>query len=845
MDILDRIQTAGRLLIRGDSAAIPAPPLPLSPMSTKITRRIDALTAADRADSLLNELTGIGSALDKGTSARPNAAAYRLNEIDLTLLYANNGISRRIIDLVPANQGRRDWSIQDSSDDQDIIGDAMFDLGAKSAIVEGRTWARLYGCAIGLMAMDEEREPGLLRRPMTDAEIMRTPLDLDRVIRVNALHVFDALEAYPVAYQMNPNRPGFRDPEIWQLSPSGPMMISGGLVHHSRLLWFRGQKRPPSLRFSQFGRGVSTNCPDDPLLQSIWDEIRNLTSTMQGGATMAQELRESVLKVAGFKGMMTADQAKDAKARIRLIARSKAILGLILLGEGDEYSSRSNPPSGFGELSAAAQAMLSAVTGIAQTILFGSTPGGLSTDDKSGRESFDRLVDADTELFVRTPYERLADVILHSSDGPTKGDVPEKWKANFGPLSVPTATDQATTRKTVAETDAIYINSGVLDPEQVEASRFGPDGWQPEIIPAEALDIDEDPTEDESVLDDPAGATELLAGLDQPASATALNGAQVASAKGIVADVAAGLLPRDTGLAMLAHFFNLAGDVAEEIMATVGAGFAPETRADSGAPITAIGGDDMHVHGIDLSTEPPTIQPGGTDGHVHTVARGATVTGRTGGHTHQLPSPVVAAMSPTATTKPADAVWLTLELPPKGVVQTQETRGAVEGVLGELDPIEPEGLPHVTVLYVGEVEGDHRRPFLHAAAYIAASHGGLSLYGHGVHTFPASEGRTPIVVGVGGGVEDLEARLLRALAPWIVAHQHDMYRPHVTVGYAPRVLTGAEVAQVEQLSREGLGRTPWCDDEHGTWQPVIVGELVARAGGVVLARMPLGATVRA
>jgi hypothetical protein len=61
-----------------------------------------------------------------------------------------------------------------------------------------------------------------------------------------------------------------------------------------------------------------------------------------------------------------------------------------------------------------------------------------------------------------------------------------------------------------------------------------------------------------------------------PAAETALNGAQVTSAVEIVGEVAAGRLPRATGVAMLQEFFNLELSRAERIMGEVGRGFSPE-----------------------------------------------------------------------------------------------------------------------------------------------------------------------------------------------------------------------------------------------------------------------------
>lgn len=93
----------------------------------------------------------------------------------------------------------------------------------------------------------------------------------------------------------------------------------------------------------------------------------------------------------------------------------------------------------------------------------------------------------------------------------------------------------------------------------------------PEVAEAEPVKEQVKPIGDELVGD--SQPADLVA--EVPASNTALNGAQVQAAQGIVVDVAAGKLPRSTGVAMLIEFFNLPSDKAEKIMGEVGRGFTP------------------------------------------------------------------------------------------------------------------------------------------------------------------------------------------------------------------------------------------------------------------------------
>ena len=68
----------------------------------------------------------------------------------------------------------------------------------------------------------------------------------------------------------------------------------------------------------------------------------------------------------------------------------------------------------------------------------------------------------------------------------------------------------------------------------------------------------------------------------EKAADTALNGAQVAAAMGIVERVALGALPRQTGVEMLIAFFQLSDQAANKIMGSVGGSFTPPAPDELG-----------------------------------------------------------------------------------------------------------------------------------------------------------------------------------------------------------------------------------------------------------------------
>jgi hypothetical protein len=86
------------------------------------------------------------------------------------------------------------------------------------------------------------------------------------------------------------------------------------------------------------------------------------------------------------------------------------------------------------------------------------------------------------EYKLKPNLERLIRYIYLSKLGKTEGNEPESWSIQFVPLWQNTEEQEALLRRTVAETDRIYIETGVLDPSEVAISRFGGDIYSTETV---------------------------------------------------------------------------------------------------------------------------------------------------------------------------------------------------------------------------------------------------------------------------------------------------------------------------------------------------------------------------
>jgi phage-related protein (TIGR01555 family) len=479
-----------------------------------------------RLDSIVNFLSGFGDPRkDKGAAGRPRAFVP-LTENELRSLYRCNGHARRWVDVMPDEGTRKGWRVdvteaeeepeeprqeppegdemdtearepQEAPDVEDDVDetaglDVMHDedrrLHVWSKVGDASRWGRRDGGAWIMVVTDEDfagEDTGI-------GERLREPLDLDSLRSVDNLVVVTKDDVDVWSYESNIRDPNYRQPKIYNVTLTargdvdrepGETSIEGSsiLVHNSRMIYFEGATVDDRTRFENGGVG-------DSILQAAWDQIRNLTTIEQAGANLAQEMHLHVLKIGGLATMQAQDQLALLEGRMRLIAKSKASTGLIVMGDGEEYQTLAANVTGFREFQGTAKDALAAVAGIPQTILFGQAPGGLSTDDGAGREQMNTLIATWQWHKLKLPLVQLYTILFSQADGPTSGEVPEQWDLNFNPVSELSAPEQAGLEKTHAETDQIRINSGVTTPEHVAKSRHGKAGYQNQLG---AIDIEE------------------------------------------------------------------------------------------------------------------------------------------------------------------------------------------------------------------------------------------------------------------------------------------------------------------------------------------------------------------
>lgn len=409
-------------------------------------------TSEARADGWMNVLTGLGIC---GRDKKMNGV-FRMTKIfdraELDMLYRSDGLLRRIVDMFSEEMTRQGFEIEGDTD-----GDIMAQLKKMRAIdhiTNMIKWSRLYGGSISIIGIDD----GLPLDQPVDEQAIRT---------VQWLRTFDRYQAWSRdgTFESDLNSPNYGLPNIYTVNDNRTGAIF--YVHYTRLLRMDWNVLPP--RWQNFNQGWG-----DPLIQSMYDELRNYSQAFSNTATMMEDFVNAVIQIPNLSQIM-ASQSGDQTVlkRLNLLALTKSNASMMIMDAEEKYEKLSTNVTGIADLIDRFMLQLAAVVGIPVTLLFGRSPSGLnSTGDNDVRNFYDSVKQAQMTKLLPS-LEKLIRYMFLAKDGPYEGNEPENWHVNFIPLWQNTAEQEALVKKITAETDAMYLDRGVLDPAEVAVSRFG------------------------------------------------------------------------------------------------------------------------------------------------------------------------------------------------------------------------------------------------------------------------------------------------------------------------------------------------------------------------------------
>lgn len=419
-------------------------------VNTQVTPALQSARADGAAhnDGWANLLTGLGVRSSDKRLSTNFIADPRLTWSDLTYLYRSDGLAKRIINL-PTNDIFRAW-FKIEGDPEGLIEIELRKLDAKKHLKQAFRLSRLFGGSLAILGIN-------------DGQTYDKPVAEKKIKGINHIHVFDRwrMTVNTADLYLDPANDKYGMPERYLVTP---LYGNPFYVHESRVLRFEGEPVTDIVRIGNQGWA-------DSVLQSCWDRLRALGEAYGNLEHIVDEFIIGLMTINNLQEMIAGGKEAQVKKRLNMVDMTKSVMNTVLLDSNETYSRISATTTGLGEIMDKIIEAMSAVTGIPVCLLMGRSQAGLSNDEGSQVRFYYDTVSGYQEEELYPQLNRL----IHYLNLATGDKLGDEWFIRFNPLWQPTEKQIVEQRKMQAETDVLYINSGVITPEETALSRFGGD----------------------------------------------------------------------------------------------------------------------------------------------------------------------------------------------------------------------------------------------------------------------------------------------------------------------------------------------------------------------------------
>lgn len=431
-------------------------------------------------------------------------------DYDLAEKYQYNGLFSKIIDR-PAEEALKHGIEYNVSDKAlaDFLDDALDRLDWEEKATTAIRWARLFGGAVIVMLLDDGRG-------------LEEPVNWSDVRAVEELCVYERAVVQP-------------DPDCYRTGKAEYFDISstyGGFfrVHRSRCLVFQNGSLP------EYGAPQQYFYWGLPEYIRIKRDLSIVLNTHQNAANMIEKSVQPVYKQKDLQRTLAAEGGDAAVLkRLNLIDQSRGMLNSIAVDmEGEDYAFQTFQLSGTQEILESTYNLLSAVTCIPQTILFGRSPSGENSTGESDLENYYNFVEGIQKRMLKKNIRTLLKAVVQAGVYHKSIEDPGVIKPTFKPLWSLSETEQATVELTkaqraqaTAQTAQMYIDMQVLQPDEVrQALAEGGVLNIEDILDKQPEDAQDDGWEElleslasENSLQNPAGQPQEQSGIMNPETA--------------------------------------------------------------------------------------------------------------------------------------------------------------------------------------------------------------------------------------------------------------------------------------------------------------------------------------
>lgn len=433
-----------------------------------MARQVAELSKIQRTlDGWESIMTGIGTA-DRDKRMSHSFVTDHVSYPEAISLWTSDDIAKRAIEVVPDACWREGFDISIPDDNDGTV--EWLEKEIKRLSVEAHT------------RLTHKRERafggGGMVLGVNDGQAFDQPLDLMRVTEFNWLTPFEPIVMQPVAWYNDASKPKYGEPSHYQVSPmtfgtsvenaSSGLTMTLNMVHESRVIAFQG------IRVSQYQAMSGTAGWGYSMFTRIRHVLRDFQIACASAGILAADFSQAIFSMEGLSTLAASNDlrvgANGLKNRLAAIELARSTARAILIDTKEKFERQTTNIQGLPELLAWLSARLAAAVEMPLTLLMGQSPKGLGNEGESDiRWFYDQVASVQIEK-IEPVLRRIVEILLHIRD---KNNVPKKWEIKFRSLWQPSDKELAETHLTQAQADLIYMDSGVLDPDEVRDQRFG------------------------------------------------------------------------------------------------------------------------------------------------------------------------------------------------------------------------------------------------------------------------------------------------------------------------------------------------------------------------------------
>jgi phage-related protein (TIGR01555 family) len=394
-------------------------------------------------DGVENQATGIGTLADPATAGRPTLD-HRLTLYEIEALYTTEAVVQRLVDELPLDAIQAGWTVDGEPAPKWFKRHAppsfpLTHTQLVSRVSDAARNARRTGAG-GLILV----HGGDLAAPdVNDGDV------------INVL-TFDKWEVDVARYEEDVTRPNYGYGATFEYSPTLPGgNVRSKMVDRQNIVMFPGSPLPRMI-------SNTNNGFDDSVVQPAWNAIRAFFDAHNGMATMIRKFETATLSVAGLASTeMQDEQFRLFQRRMELFAQTMSILNIALTdaNAGEKFERQFASVGGFSDLWDRLAYALAAAAKMPMTKLFGLSPGGLSTDDASGRANWRTQVSA----YQTHTLGPALEVMYRRITGKTPGSI------EFEPFEVLTAEEQVRVDESRSRSLVAYVTAAILSPDEARS----------------------------------------------------------------------------------------------------------------------------------------------------------------------------------------------------------------------------------------------------------------------------------------------------------------------------------------------------------------------------------------